>query len=559
MFSDKAIIRRLVKIIQAKGIFQIVTSPGSRNAPIIQTFYGVGDMEMYSIPDERVAGFFALGLAMKSKMPVVLLCTSGSAVVNYGPAVVEAYYQNIPLIVISADRPAYYIDQGHGQSMRQDGVFNNYIRGSLTLTESMQSQPWFVDSKINEIIEKAHGETLGPVHINVPLDEPLYQFQSEMEEEVRLIEYPKRLKVLDKAGLSRLTEIWNRSNRVMILVGQMSPTDEFNRLLSQFSKDKNVVVLCEHTSNLFDYNQFIHQIDRAIYSLSDEQWLDYHPDLLITFGKEIVSKKIKKILLRTRVEEHWHFGSKLEQRDTFGSLTQIIDATVHTLWDYSDKFDPVDSSYYERWQKRKTTVAVQHNEFVQKINWSDLKVWSYLMNALPDNSHIHLGNSASIRYSLLFDSKPNQLFYSNRGVSGIDGCTSTAVGFSQAADSEPVFLITGDISFMYDSNAFWHTPRPKNLKIVVVNNNGGGIFRFIPGPQKTDVLDKFLETSHENSVLPLVKSFGIKTFQARSNDDLQEIFQNFVLCPSLAVLEINTPRKENDKILKEYFNNLSKT
>lgn len=557
MFSDKEVIRRLVKIIHAKGIRQVVTSPGSRNAPIIQSFYGLGDMEMHSIPDERVAGFFALGLAMKYERPVVLVCTSGSAVVNYSPAVVEAFYQNLPLLVISADRPEYYIDQGHGQSMRQHNVFNNFIRASISLSEKMTDQSWFIDSKVNEIIEKANGETKGPVHINVPLDEPLYSFVPSISEEVRLIHYPNRIKVLDKESLEDLSNRWSTCQRVMILVGQMRPTAAFNEALAQFSAQKKVVVLCEHTSNL-NHDLFIHHIDRAIFSLSDEHWLDYQPDLLITFGKEIVSKKIKKILLKSPMKEHWHFGSKLEQRDTFGSLTQVIDATIHTLWENETLFPEKQSDYFRRWMERKEVVGVKHEEFVANIPWSDLRAWSFIMQQLPDEAHIHLGNSASIRYSLLFNSKIGQYFFSNRGVSGIDGCTSTAMGYSVAASDQPVFLISGDISFMYDSNAFWQTPHPKNLKIIVINNQGGGIFRFIAGPQSTQVLDRHLETSHDQSVLPIVEAHRIQTFQADSLDGLGKIFQKFVHWPSLAVLEINTPRTDNDIILKKYFSNLSK-
>src|SRR5690606_17863778 len=295
MISNKAVVQRLVEIFSRKGFDKVVISPGSRNAPLIQTFAGRGDFELHSIPDERTAGFVALGMAMKIRRPVILNCTSGSALLHYAPAVVEAYYQNIPLIVLSADRPLHLIDQGHGQSIRQQDVFRNFIQASLTLDEDSANEPWYFDTKVNEVIQSTVGEKEGPVHINIHLDEPLYQFENIQPLPVRIVHYPILEKKLPPDTLTRLHSAWNRTNRIMILVGQHPPRNMLNAWLDYMTTRKKVVVLKEHTSNITGTFFRINHIDRCIFPMDAGEWETYKPDLLITFGKEIVSKKIKKL------------------------------------------------------------------------------------------------------------------------------------------------------------------------------------------------------------------------------------------------------------------------
>lgn len=556
MVSDKKVVRRIVSLFAKKGIRHVVVSPGSRNAPVVQTFHGHGGFEMYSVPDERTAGFFALGIAMKTRRPVVLNCTSGSALLHYGPALVEAYYQNIPLIVLSADRPAHLIDQGHGQSMRQENVFANYVKASLQIGEAHQSEPWFLDSKINEVLSHTYGEDEGPVHINLPLDEPLYDFVEYQEEDVRLIRYPLFQKSLAPTTKKRLEEEWNRHSRIMIIVGQHPPRHKLNQWLQTMAEEKNVVILTEHTSNVRGDFFRVENIDRCIFPLDKAAWESYKPELLITTGKEIVSKKIKQFLFRTGDFNHWHIGKNVDHRDTFAALTEILRippadflAAIH---DFSTK--PPD--YKNRWQHRADEAAQRHERFLVQAPWSDLKAWDFIISRLPDDLILHLGNSASIRYGLLFDMPESIDFYSNRGVSGIDGSTSSALGFAAVETEREVWLICGDISFLYDRNALWMTPQPKNFKVIVINNGGGGIFRFIDGPSKTDVSKTFLETQHRQEVAGSVRETGIPVYSAADMNELTDIFPKFAQTTSMAVLEIRTPTEENDLVLKNYFKNL---
>ncbi len=553
MISNKEVVQRLLEIFAQKGIDQVVVSPGSRNAPLVQTFAGRGDFKMYSVPDERTAGFLALGIAMKIRRPVILNCTSGSALLHYGPAISEAYYQNIPLIVLSADRPAYLIDQGHGQSIRQNNVFRNYIKASLDIDETSIKEAWYFDSKINEILSHTNGEDEGPVHINLHLEEPLYEFQEAKSAKARIINYSIFEKTLKPDTMARLQKAWNRSGRIMILVGQHPPRHLLNSWLDHMATKKKVVILTEHTSNVKGEFFRINHIDRCIFPLDHEEWENFKPDLLITFGKEIVSKKIKKRLLQSEDFEHWHIGKNVDHRDTFGALTEILRIPPHRFLDGIHDFGKKTPDYRELWEARACDAERTHNKFMSQAEWSDLTAWNFLSHQLPKSLVLHLGNSASIRYSLLFDLPRAADCYSNRGVSGIDGCTSTALGFASQESDVPVWLICGDVSFLYDRNAFWQTPRPQNFKVIVLNNGGGGIFRFIEGPQKSKISDPFLETPHSESVLSVITDPKIQCFSVDDFHKLQENFPNFVNAPGMAVLEIKTPREKNDRILKQYF------
>ncbi|MBY5957579.1 2-succinyl-5-enolpyruvyl-6-hydroxy-3-cyclohexene-1-carboxylic-acid synthase [Membranicola marinus] len=556
MISNKEVVQRLLEIFSHKGIEQVIVSPGSRNAPLVQTFKGMGNFEMYSVPDERTAGFLALGMAMRLRRPVVLTCTSGSALLNYGPAIAEAYYQNIPLIVLSADRPAYLIDQGHGQSIRQNEVFRNYIKASLDIEETSSREAWYFDSKINEVLAHTSGEDEGPVHINLHLEEPLYEFVKAKPARARTINYPIFEKSLQTGTMTRLRKVWTDSQKVMILVGQHPPRHRLNAWLKHMSTQKNIVILSEHTSNVKGDFFRVNHIDRCIFPLNQAEWERYQPDLLITFGKEIVSKKIKNVLLRSTGFDHWHVGKNVDHRDTFGALTEILRIPPDRFLEGIREFGTKKPDYQNIWKMRVENAENIHRHYIAGAQWSDLKAWHFLSRHVPTPLVFHLGNSATVRYSLLFDLPQEIDFYSNRGVSGIEGCTSTSLGFALQENEVPVWLVCGDLTFLYDLNAFWQTPIPKSYKIIVLNNRGGGIFRFIEGPLQSSVADPFLETPHQESVLTAIRNPEIECFSVNNYTELQEIFPKFAKTPRMAVLEINTPRMQNDQILKAYFEKL---
>jgi 2-succinyl-5-enolpyruvyl-6-hydroxy-3-cyclohexene-1-carboxylate synthase len=534
------------------GVGHVVISPGSRNAPLTIGFTNHPKILTYSVVDERCAAFFALGMAQQLRKPVAIVCTSGSALLNYYPAVAEAFYSNIPLIVISADRPANMIDIGDGQTIRQQNIFKNHVLLSANLIESIN------EDLVEEALSTAC-DLKGPVHLNIPFDEPLYDL---IKPDLDLLNTSEKKemessnsKVKIKEGLlQELGNIWNKATKKMVLVGENFPNNELQSFLEQFVNDPSVLVMIENTANV-SHPKFINSIDKLIFPLEEDELSHFQPEILLSLGGLIVSKKIKQHLRKYQPKHHWHVDSK-RAFDTFQCLSQHIKLTpVEFFSQFFTLVSPVDSNYQDFWMDKKELRLINHQKYLNDCRFSDLKVFAKLLTTIPNNSQLQLGNSSVIRYSQLFDINKTYRVFCNRGTSGIDGCTSTAIGAASVFQENTVF-ISGDISFYYDSNALWNDYIPKNFRIIVINNQGGGIFRFIPGPQETNVLDYF-ETPHKLNAKELAKMFDFEYFTARNEEELDhEITTFYEASHKPRILEIFTPRKENDAILKAYFNYL---
>lgn len=564
---SKKHISRLAAIMVAKGIEQVVVSPGSRNAPVIILFGANKALQLISVADERSAGFFALGLAMQSHKPVTLLCTSGSAVLNYAPAIAEAYYQKIPLLVITADRPADLIDQGDSQTIRQQNVYANYIRKSFNLPVTIQTDKdeWYFDRLVNEAVDRTQYPAPGPVQLNLPLDEPLYNINLPAEQpEVRVISYIPGITGIDVPTLDELTNHWNKASSKLILVGQMPPDGEIRQLLKELAADPTVAVLTESTSNLTE-PEFINCIDRTLAQIPPERNDEFKPDILLTIGGAIVSKKVKAMLRNMQPQQHWHINPDPEDfhYDTYQSLTSTIALKPEVFLQQllsKDAHKGVaamsgQTSYSLKWKQADELSAMRHTVFMNSLKFSDLKVYEHIFNRLPEASSIHLANSTPVRYGQLFNLRPSLTFYSNRGVSGIDGCNSTAAGFAYNQHG-PVVVITGDIGFFYDSNALWNTNLPGNFRIIVINNGGGNIFRIIDGPNGYDELEPFIETNHQLETAGIAANFNIPYYRVQSEEDLIEQLPVFFAPQASgrpALLEVITNNKLSAQTLKDYF------
>lgn len=548
-FSNKILSQTLVQLCLDKGIDHIIISPGSRNAPLTIGFGEHPSFKCFSIVDERCAAFFALGIAQQLQKPVAVICTSGSALLNYYPAVAEAYYSDIPLVVIAADRPLDRIDIGDGQTIRQQNVFENHILYSANCFEGDEFQIKN-ETEINIALNTAL-ELKGPVHINIPFSEPLYHTV-----ENQLVwpqNVPPRIgaKTLME-DLNPFIEKWNRSNRKMVLVGVLPPNSLEQRFLEQLAKDESVLVLTETTSNLHTEN-FISSIDQLIAPLSDEDFSKLQPEILLTFGGMVVSKKIKAFLRSYSPKEHWHVDSK-KAYDTFFVLKHHFKTSINSFFaEFLPKTLPLKTDYRNQWLAIKNHRLQRHNIYESEIPYSDFMVFSEIFKWLPKNIQLQLSNSATIRYAQLFDIDTSAEVFCNRGTSGIDGSTSTAVGAGYASKLPTVF-ITGDLSFFYDSNALWNNYIPKNFKIIVVNNGGGGIFRILPGEKDTHLFDTYFETKHSLSAKKLSEMYGFEYESIHSKEDLRITLENFFsISEKPALLEIFTPSTVNDKVLLDYF------
>lgn len=555
MTSDKKNISLLADLLIKSGLNNIIISPGSRNAPIIISFANRPEINALSIIDERSAAFFALGLALNTKQTVAIACTSGSAVLNYSPAIAEAYYQKIPLLIITADRPSHLIDVGDGQTIRQNNIYANYIKKSYQLPINLDSKEIFekAEKMINEALNSCNFPEAGPVHINIPFDEPIYNI-SASPILGNLTKYENEISAIGSNEINEIAEKWNKSNKVMLIAGQSQPLDELNTILKKISQKKNTVVLSETTSNLYGEN-FIDTIDNMISTIEQNEAVLFKPDIIISFGGQIVSKKIKKFLRENKSSMHWHISPSGEKMDTYFSLTKVLKTDeLNFFSSVSKHLEKSRSDYSELWQSRKSSVDLKKKEYLSKIEYSDLKVFDSILNHLPHNSFLHLGNSTPVRYSQLFGSKKDIIYNSNRGVSGIDGQVSTAAGYAYFSDKLNV-LITGDLGFLYDSNGLMNKYLKPNLKIIVINNSGGGIFRFIPGPDTTPNMEEFFVAKHNWKAEFICKAFDVDYKKAESLKDLEDILPEFLQAGEQKpeVLEIFTPPEKNAKILRDYF------
>ena len=550
MYPKIPLAQSIIEICQQKGVQHIVISPGSRNAPLTIGFTNNPFFKCYSIADERCAAFFALGIAQQLQEPVVVVCTSGSALLNYYPALAEAFYSQIPLVVISADRPQNKIDIGDGQTIRQKNVFANHSLYNANLQENVSTEN---DNHIQMALHVAVTKK-GPVHINAPFEEPLYETVSELQVQPEIVDFNTESKSFS-LGNSTI-ETWNKATKKMVLVGELFPNSLEQKYLDALANDPSVVVLTEKTSNLH-HPTFIDQIDTLITPFTDEDFKAFQPEILLTFGGMVVSKRIKAFLRKYKPTHHWHVD-ELRAYDTFGALTNHFGTKINTFLSQLLTEETIESSYQSSiatiWKDR----VAKHQEYTAKIPFSDFKVFDFICQNVPKNSQLQVSNSSAIRYLQLFDLDKSIQVFCNRGTSGIDGSTSTAIGAALASDL-PTMLITGDISFLYDSNALWNNYIPKNFKIILLNNSGGGIFRILPGHQETETFNTYFETSHQLNALHLSKMYGFDYYTATDEDSLKTSYKSFLNQNNKpCILEIFTPEKSNNKILLDFFGALKK-
>lgn len=583
-YSDIPSAQIAVQTARKMGIDRVVISPGSRNAPLILSFTNDPFFSCYSIVDERSAAFFALGMAREAGRPVILVCTSGSALLNYYPALAEAYYSRIPLIVLSADRPPYKIDIGDGQTIRQPGVFQTHCDCNLQLQldvvhatqEQFDSQGLQVPEEAVVLRQQAeiqqenleqviagYGYALttgGPVHINIPFEEPLYGRTEEWKDHA-LDWQPPAKQDTPSALVKEFKAVWQHAVRKMVLIGVADPGEIPDDLLKALAQDPSVIVFTETTSNVSD-PAFFPSIDSVIAPIEkskDSKLLFKYlqPDLILTLGGLIVSKKVKAFLRKYPASSHWHVGPG-PSRATFFMPPRHLDSLPAGILDIpADQPGRSTKGYRSLWNGVKKQYETLRKRYLKQIPHSDFTAFAEILRSIPDSYTTHFSNSSPIRYAQLFDIKPGIRVFCNRGTSGIEGCTSTALG-AAAANGAPTLLVTGDLGFLYDSNAFWNAYIPDTFRIIVINNSGGGIFRILPGKEDTQVFERYFETTHTRTCEAICETYGLAYHAASSKAELRSLWEGFYAGDDQAkLLEIMTPRLENDRILLDYFDFLS--
>ncbi len=502
----------IAELLYRKGITDVVISPGSRSAPLTLAVARHPRLRTRVVADERSAGFVALGMAMQSRRTVAVICTSGSAVYNLAPAVVEAFFNEVPLLILTADRPHEWLHQQDGQTMVQAGVFGPHVKRSFDLPADYTHPDarWFIERTMNEAVNLCTLEPKGPVHVNVPLREPFYPTEGEEMafEPVRVIDALPVMQQLPNEVWHRLLDDWDSAERKLIAVGQVPYDPTLLAVLNKISEELGVPVLGELLGNIGHNNLFISHTDTLLASPDETLLESLRPDLLITFGGSFLTRNLKTFFRKYSAKQHWHISPTIDRvTDPFRSLTTLVPMAPLPFFEklfadidyqrFRQGDDDSDESfdYRERWQQSDRQATRIVHQALADSAFTDWTATQAIMDALPVNSVLHLANSMPVRYANLCGLPEDRrvAVSANRGVSGIDGCLSTAVGAALQTDRLVTVLI-GDVAFFYDRNALWHAQLPQNLRIVLLNNHAGHIFRIIDGPNRQPELSEFFET-----------------------------------------------------------------
>ncbi|MCB0733518.1 MAG: 2-succinyl-5-enolpyruvyl-6-hydroxy-3-cyclohexene-1-carboxylic-acid synthase [Flavobacteriales bacterium] len=507
------------------GTTHAVVSPGSRNAPNIHALVRAG-ITCHSVLDERSAGYQALGMSVELDAPVILCCTSGTAVLNYGPAIAEAFYDRIPIIALTADRPGDQIDQWDGQAIRQTGVFTNHVVQEFTVDlESDHPLPDFEGSwNMN-----------GPIHINVPLREPLYDVPVQASNSAHLGHATERRElVVTCVGLQEfLEEDW--SDKKVLLFQGMDARDGIQLVSNEHPVLSDVTAI--NPGNVKHWDLVV-----SAENCPDE----LIPDVLITSGTTTVSKGLKQLLKRKHTIQHYHVASTNAIGRMFGTEPKWIDVhRININRPGMANTGEVKSDFYSKWIKvsNKVQSAMQP---ILDAGFNEISAVQTVIDHLP-GSVLHAANSLPVR---ILSWLGQHTIRCNRGTSGIDGCTSTAVGAARVSENLHV-LISGDLAFQYDSNAFWGLNEHTNLKVVVLNNYGGGIFKVIDGPQRLGTAISFQTTPHDSNFSALAEHMDLQYFCARSTSELTDAIPRWLDVKGPAVLEVQTDVESTKQCIKQ--------
>ncbi len=539
--TDKAYCREIADLLARHGVRHCVLCPGSRNAPLIVALHRHPVLKCISIIDERSAAFTALGLAAADGSPVAVVCTSGSAVLNFAPAVAEAYYRQVPLIVISADRPEEWIDQDDSQTIHQPGVLANIVKKSADVQVELsdksaraEAQAWHVNRIVNDCLIDAVSAPAGPVHINVQLDAPLGGMQPDCPELdfARKIELERPSELMPTARVRELAQMLAAPTRVMVIAGFMPPDEKVSRALTSLAAMPNVVVMTEAQANIHGSDRFIDKIDLTLCGMSRSERQALNPDVVITIGGSLVSRIVKGWLRHSDVK-HWHIGTQPWSVDCFKHLERRIAMQARNIlpalaaaMHRQARRDNAHSSYAAEWLGIKTKAEADALNRLATAPWSDLTAMQTVIGLTPQKWNLQLSNGTAVRYAQMFDCSRIHRVDCNRGVSGIDGSASTAIGAALAYRGTTL-LITGDMSMQYDIAALSSAAMTARLKIAVLNNGGGGIFRCVASTRSLDELDAYLACHTNLPLRDLARGYGLAYFEARCADELGREWPRF--------------------------------
>lgn len=560
MYSNKENVNILTSLLLEYGVSDAVVCPGSRNAPIVHNLSVCEAIRCRPVTDERSAAFYALGLAIATRRPTVVCVTSGSALLNVMPAVAEAAYQHVPLVVISADRPQQWIDQLDGQTIPQSDALGRFVRKAVQLPEPHNDEErWLCRRLVNEAMHLATCRQGAPVHINVPISEPLFEFDTEQLPQLSRFNYIKRAVIKDAS--MDMPDAFHEAKRPMIVIGQLAHgtvSHETIRLLSE-----KYVVMSEPLSNpsymTIHFDEAIRYIVSDNSSINDDEddKTAYYPDYVIYVGDTLVSKPARRFLRNAKAPSCLITPDAADIHDPLMTLTDIVEcdtdsinALLASLCDAPDTDERC--RFHDSWQSFLDAYAAHADAYAPE--YSQMATVKYFEEQLADldiDICVHYANSSAVRLACIY---AQHYVWCNRGVNGIEGSLSTAAGFSLATHDMTVCVI-GDLSFFYDQNALWNSNLRGNLRIILLNNRGGGIFRQLSGLSDSPAADDLVMASHENTAQGICTQNDIGYMSAKNMDEMQIGVVTLLTRESERpmLLEVFTDSNDDVKALEKYF------
>ena len=560
MYSNKENVNILTSLLLEYGVSDAVVCPGSRNAPIVHNLSVCEAIRCRPVTDERSAAFYALGLAIATRRPTVVCVTSGSALLNVMPAVAEAAYQHVPLVVISADRPQQWIDQLDGQTIPQSDALGRFVRKAVQLPEPHNDEErWLCRRLVNEAIHLATCRQGAPVHINVPISEPLFEFSTEQLPQLSRFNNIKRAAIKDAS--MDMPDAFHDATRPMIVIGQLAHGTISHETIRSLSE--KYVVMSEPLSNpsymTIHFDEAIRYIVSDNSSINDDEddKTAYYPDYVIYVGDTLVSKPARRFLRNAKAPSCLITPDAADIHDPLMTLTDIVEcdsdsinALLASLCDAPDTDERC--RFHDRWQSFLDACAAHADAYAPE--YSQMATVKYFEEQLADldiDICVHYANSSAVRLACIY---AQHYVWCNRGVNGIEGSLSTAAGFSLATHDMTVCVI-GDLSFFYDQNALWNSNLRGNLRIILLNNRGGGIFRQLPGLSDSPAADDLVMASHENTAQGICTQNDIGYMSAKNMDEMQIGIVTLLTRESERpmLLEVFTDCNDDMKALEKYF------
>lgn len=550
MYTELKAYQIIIALLKKYGISHCVLSAGSRNVPFVHSIEEDPYFHCYSVVDERSAGYFALGLAQELNEPVVISCTSSTATCNYWPPVAEAFYQGVPIVVLTSDRDPAMLGQWEDQMIDQVGMYDRHVRKSVNLPIiNSRDDEIFCQRLVNEALLELDHRGTGPVHINVPMKSYNNSFNVKTLPDVTKI---------DRLGINDNDSEWDKkieklkaAKRILLTCGQNSyVSPKLQDGIKQFFKKYNSAVLLDYMANVELEEGINTTVCMDARYITDKKTKELLPDIVISFGGNIFSGIKEQLRKFAGQFEHWLIQEDGRVVDLYKSITTIFECKPEYFFEYCNRHasgSMNDRKYYEEFRSYTDSVIIPEFE------WSHIYAIKEVVERIPSESILHLSINDSIRITNFFKIKPGIKTYANIGTHGIDGCMSSFLG-QAAVSNKPSYLIIGDLAFFYDMNAIRLRHIGNNVHILLINNEGGSEFYF-NRMWKNKASDLHTTARHFTQAEGWVNSNNFIYLSAHDKESLQSCIKEFMRNDQdkPVFLEVFTEMKHDADMIYDFF------